>query len=69
MSDQILTPKRPRGKPKGYRKPNAKRVTVPIRWEKSDLEYVKAAAAAVGEDFSDYVRISALARAKEQQEL
>lgn len=60
MSDQ----KRSRGKPPGSLKPNARRVAIKIRWTAEEVEEVKAAADAEGEDFSNFVRTAALSRCR-----
>ena len=56
--------KRSRGKPLGSRKINARRVAVKIRWTEAEVELVRAAADLAGEDFSNFVRSSALARSR-----
>lgn len=65
MDSNIITPtpKRPRGKPLGSRKPNARREATQVRWIDSELATVKAAAQATGEDVSEFVRNAALQRA------
>ena len=63
-NDATMTPKRPRGKPLGFRKPGALSVAMKLRWKPEELEEVKAAAHAAGEDTSEYIRTAALNRAR-----
>ena len=57
------TPKRPRGKPRGFRKPDARRIQTQLRWTEEELLTVKEAAHTAGEDTSEFIRNAALQRA------
>ena len=62
------TPKRRKGKPLGFRKPDALRVAMKLRWRPEELEEVKVAAHAAGEDTSEFIRTAALRRARNNPE-
>jgi hypothetical protein len=62
------TPKRPKGKPLGFRKPDALRAVMKLRWRPEELEEVKTAAHAAGEDTSEFIRTAALNRARNDEQ-
>jgi hypothetical protein len=66
MSNDNQVPRRPRGKPLGYRKPDPLCVTFKIRCKPKDLEVIIIAASKAGEKISAYIRTAALQRAAAQ---
>ena len=58
--------KRGRGKPPGTLKQNARRIAIKLRWTEEEIEAVKAAASAAGEDVSHFIRSAALARSRKK---
>ena len=58
--------KRGRGKPPGTLKQDARRIAIKLRWTEEEIEAVKAAASAAGEDVSHFIRSAALARSRKK---
>ena len=58
--------KRGRGKPPGTLKHDARRIAMKLRWTEEEIEVVKAAAIAAGEDVSHFIRSAALARSRKK---
>lgn len=58
--------KKRRGKPSGTLKPDARRIAIKLRWTEEEIEAVKAAASAAGEDVSHFIRSAALARCRKK---
>lgn len=57
-------PKRGRGRPSTYLKPDARRIDMKIRWKAGEIEAVKDAAAAAGEPVTQFIRSAALQEAE-----
>ena len=57
--------KKSRGRPPGSLKPEARRITMKLRWTEEEIEAVKAAASAAGEYVSHFIRLAALVRIRE----
>jgi len=67
MSEEVVenaANKRPRGKPKGFRAPDARRKDQKIRWKESEYMLIQLAAELTTEDDAEFVRHAALYRAK-----
>lgn len=62
MSDQ----KKGRGRPPASLKPDARRIAMKLRWTKEEIEAVRLAAHAAGEDVSHFIRSAALARCRKK---
>lgn len=56
--------KKGRGRPPASLKPDARRIAMKLRWTEEEIEAVKAAASAAGEDVSHFIRSAALARSR-----
>jgi uncharacterized protein (DUF1778 family) len=54
--------KKGRGRPPASLKPDARRIAMKLRWTEEEIEEIKAAALAAGEDVSHFIRSAALAR-------
>jgi uncharacterized protein (DUF1778 family) len=59
MSDE--TTKKGRGRPPASFKPDARRIATKLRWTEEEIEAVRAAASAIGEDVSHFIRSVTLA--------
>jgi uncharacterized protein (DUF1778 family) len=58
--------KKGRGKPPGSLKENARRIAMKLRWTEEEIEAVRLAAHAAGEDVSHFIRSAALARSRKK---
>ena len=58
--------KKGRGRPPASLKPDARRVAMKLRWTEEEIEAVRLAAHAAGEDVSHFIRSSVLARCRKR---
>ena len=58
--------KKGRGRPPASLKPDARRIAMKLRWTEEEIEAVKVAASAAGEDVSHFIRSAALARCRKK---
>lgn len=58
--------KKGRGRPPASLKPDARRVAMKLRWTEEEIEAVRLAASAAGEDVSHFIRSAALARSRKK---
>lgn len=58
--------KKGRGRPPASLKPDARRVAMKLRWTEEEIEEVRLAAHAAGEDVSHFIRSAALARCRKK---
>lgn len=54
------------GRPKGSLKADARRIATKLRWKEDEIEEVRVAAEAVGEDVSHFIRTAALERSRQK---
>lgn len=59
-------PKKGRGRPPASLKPDARRISMKLRWTEEEIEAVRLAAQASGEDVSHFIRSAALARSRKK---
>lgn len=58
--------KKGRGRPPASLKPDARRIAMKLRWTEEEIEAVRLAAHAAGEDVSHFIRSAALARSRKK---
>jgi len=58
--------KKGRGRPPASLKPDARRIAMKLRWTEEEIEAVRLAAHAAGEDVSHFIRSAALARSSKK---
>lgn len=58
--------KRGRGRPPASLKLDARRIAMKLRWTEEEIEAVRLAAHAAGEDVSHFIRSAALARSRKK---
>ena len=58
--------KKGRGRPPASLKPDARRIAMKLRWTEEEIEAVRLAAHATGEDVSHFIRSAALARCRKK---
>lgn len=58
--------KKGRGRPPASLKPDARRIAMKLRWTVEEIEAVRLAAYAAGEDVSHFIRSAALARCRKK---
>lgn len=58
--------KKGRGRPPASLKIDARRIAIKLRWTEEEIEIVRIAAAAAGEDVSHFVRTAALERCRQK---
>lgn len=58
--------KKGRGRPPASLKPDARRIAMKLRWTEEEIEAVRLAAHAAGEDVSHFIRSAALTRSRKK---